>query len=121
VRFYKAPGDPGTHVGKLWSRTGQLLASADFTGETASGWQQVNFSSPVAITANTTYVASFFSSNGQFGFDPSYFNAPVGAGPLRALASGTDGPNGVYSAGSAFPTQSYLTSNFWVDVAFSTR
>ena len=34
----------GTHVGSLWTATGQLLASATFTNETASGWQTVTFS-----------------------------------------------------------------------------
>ena len=38
---------------------GTLLASATFSNETASGWQQVNFSSPVSITAGTTYIASY--------------------------------------------------------------
>ena len=33
VRFYKGSGNTGTHVGKLWSSTGMLLASATFTGE----------------------------------------------------------------------------------------
>src|SRR5205823_14162097 len=55
VRFYKATTNTGTHVGSLWSATGQLLASATFSGETASGWQQVSFSSPVAVTAGSTY------------------------------------------------------------------
>src|SRR5689334_12570253 len=56
VRFYKSTGNTGTHVGNLWSSTGSQLATATFTAESASGWQQVNFSSPVAITANTAYV-----------------------------------------------------------------
>src|SRR6185369_7896311 len=55
IRFYKGSGNTGTHVGHLWTSTGTLLASATFTGETATGWQQVLFSAPVAITANTTY------------------------------------------------------------------
>ena len=59
VRFYKAAGNTGTHVGNLWSSTGTRLATATFTGETASGWQQVTFSPPVAIAANTVYVASY--------------------------------------------------------------
>ena len=42
VRFYKGSGNTGTHIGNLWSSTGTLLASATFTGESASGWQQVN-------------------------------------------------------------------------------
>src|SRR6202008_578986 len=56
IRFYKATTNTGTHVGALWTSTGTLLASATFTNKSASGWQQVTFGSPVAITSNTTYV-----------------------------------------------------------------
>ena len=35
IRFYKASTNTGTHVGNLWTATGQLLATATFTGETA--------------------------------------------------------------------------------------
>ena len=54
IRFYKGPQNTGPHVADLWSSTGTLLATATFSNETASGWQQVNFSNPVAITAGTT-------------------------------------------------------------------
>jgi len=64
IRFYKGSGNNGSHIGLLYSSTGALLAQATFTGETASGWQQVNFSSSVAISANTTYVAAYFSTSG---------------------------------------------------------
>ena len=43
LRFYKANTNTGTHVGNLWTGTGTRLASATFTGESAAGWQQVNF------------------------------------------------------------------------------
>ena len=46
-RFYKSPGDNGTHTGHLWDTNGNLLASMTFTNETASGWQQVDLTSPV--------------------------------------------------------------------------
>src|SRR4029077_12752705 len=52
IRFYKSAANTGTHLGNLWTSSGTLLASAAFTSESASGWQQVNFSNPVAITAN---------------------------------------------------------------------
>src|SRR5215467_12747185 len=58
IRFYKSSTNTGTHVGHLWSNTGTLLASVTFSGETSSGWQQADFSSPVSIAANKTYVAS---------------------------------------------------------------
>ena len=51
IRFYKDSTNTGTHVGNLWTADGTLLASATFSGETASGWQQVNFATPVAIAA----------------------------------------------------------------------
>src|SRR5690349_22134769 len=66
LRFYKGPLNTGTHVADLWSSTGTLLATATFSGETASGWQQVSFSQPVAVTAGTTYVASYHTNVGEY-------------------------------------------------------
>src|SRR4029077_4721782 len=37
IRFYKGPGNTGTHVGNLWSAGGTKLATVTFTGESASG------------------------------------------------------------------------------------
>src|SRR5204863_514101 len=64
VRFYKAGGNTGTHIGLLYNNSGTLLAQATFTGETASGWQQVNFSVPVSVAPNTTYIAAYFTTTG---------------------------------------------------------
>jgi hypothetical protein len=117
LRFYKSAANTGTHVGSLWSSSGQLLATATFSNETASGWQQVNFSTPVAITAGTTYVASYFAPNGHYSVNRSYFSSGYSNGPLSVPASG-----GVYAYGnsSAFPSQSFQGSNYWVDVVLST-
>ena len=105
IRFYKGAQNTGTHVGHLWSAAGALLAEATFTGETASGWQEVQLSPAVAITANTTYVASYHADSGFFAFDGGFFaTAGVDAPPLHALQSGVDGPNGVFAYGpSGFP------------------
>jgi PKD repeat protein len=122
IRFYKASTNTGTHVGNLWSSTGMRLATATFTNETASGWQQVNFSSPVPIAANTVYVASYHANTGHYSADVNYFaTAGVDTPPLHALASGVSGGNGVYAygTGSAFPTQTWNAANYWVDVVFS--
>jgi hypothetical protein len=120
IRFYKDAGNSGTHVGNLWSSSGTLLATATFTGETSSGWQQVLFSTPVAITANTTYIASYFSEDGNYSLTNPYFSGPIINGPLHALAWGEDGPNGLFlfTMTSAFPTNDFQTSNYWVDVSF---
>ncbi|MCF4102194.1 DUF4082 domain-containing protein [Gillisia sp. M10.2A] len=122
VRFYKQSGNTGTHTGQLYSGTGTLLAEAVFTNETSSGWQEVSFSSVVPITANTTYVVSYHSSNGYYSADNQYFNSAVVNNPLRALANGEDGGNGVYkySGTPSFPDQTYQSGNYWVDVVFNT-
>jgi hypothetical protein len=120
LRFYKGSTNTGTHVGHLWTSTGTLLSTATFTSETASGWQQVNLSSPVNIAANTTYVASYYSPTGRYAVSDPYFTASFDRPPLHALANGEEGGNGVYRYGSGggFPTQSYNSSNYWVDVVF---
>ncbi|HEX2971490.1 MAG TPA: DUF4082 domain-containing protein [Tepidisphaeraceae bacterium] len=121
IRFYKGSQNSGVHIGNLWTRTGTLLARATFYGETSSGWQTVLFDTPVAIADNTTYVASYFTSSGHYSVDEGYFAVSgFDNGSLHALRSGADGLNGVYRYGSssAFPTDSYQSSNYWVDVVF---
>ena len=122
LRFYKGPGNTGTHVGSLWTAAGTLLAAVAFTNETASGWQEMALPAPVAITGGTTYVASYHTDVGRYSASTVYF---AGSGydnpPLRALADGENGGNGVYRYGaSAFPNQTYNSENYWVDVVFTT-
>jgi hypothetical protein len=121
VRFYKGPGNTGAHVGDLWTVSGTHLASATFTNETATGWQQVTFGSPVAIDANTLYVASYYAPAGHYAFDGNFFASPVNSGVLHAVAD-SESPNGVYEHGTPpiFPDQSWASSNYWVDVVFTT-
>ncbi|MFY9974212.1 MAG: DUF4082 domain-containing protein, partial [Chromatiaceae bacterium] len=110
----------GPHVGSLWSSGGTLLAQVTFTNETASGWQEASFASPVAIAANTVYVASYHAPVGRYSADTGYFASAYTNGPLTALAS-SESLNGVYQYGSGgFPTNSYKESNYWVDVIMTT-
>ena len=80
------------------------------------GWQELDFSSPVAVTAGTTYVASYFSSTGYPAYTAQGLASAVTNGPLTALAGG-----GVYAYGSSntFPTSTYNNNNYWVDVVYS--
>jgi len=124
IRFYKSSANTGTHVGNLWSSTGTLLAKATFSNETASGWQQVNFSTPVTITANTVYVASYHTTVGHFSADQEFFaTTGVSNPPLEALANGVNGGDGVYTYGStsSFPTNTYNSTNYWVDLVFQVQ
>jgi len=122
VRFYKGALNTGTHTGSLWTSTGTRLATVTFTGETAAGWQNMRFATPVALKANTTYIVSMFAPKGGYAYASSAFaSAGAGVAPVQALKSGVDGPNGVYRYGStsAFPTASYNATNYFVDVMVS--
>ncbi|AAU91603.1 hypothetical protein MCA2328 [Methylococcus capsulatus str. Bath] len=57
VRFYKYNQSlmGGNHTGSLWDANGNRITSVLFTNETATGWQEATFTSPVSITANTIY------------------------------------------------------------------
>jgi hypothetical protein len=116
VRFYKESDNTGTHTGSLWSASGTLLATGTFSSESASGWQELDFSSPVSVTAGTTYVASYNTSTGHYAATSNGLASAVTNGPLTALASG-----GVYAYGSAnaFPSLTFNASNYWVDVVYS--
>ena len=119
IRFYKPANATGPHTGSLWSSTGTLLATVTFTDESTSGWQTATFSNPVAITAGTTYVASYHTT-GFYAATANYFNSAKVNGSLTAPSSATSGGNGlyVYSSGTAFPTASFQASNYWVDVVY---
>ena len=121
IRFYKGPNNTGMHVGKLWTSTGTLLASETFTGETSSGWQQMTFASPVAISANTVYVASYYAPVGRYSANSNYFSSGVTSGQLYALSSAESGGNGLfrYGSGGGFPSSTYQAGNYWVDVVFN--
>ncbi|MBY3213843.1 DUF4082 domain-containing protein, partial [Rhizobium laguerreae] len=117
IRFYKGSQDTGTHTGSLWSSTGTRLATLTFTNETASGWQTAYFTSPVALTAGQTYTASYHTNTGHYSTTADYFISNVTSGPLTAPATG----NGVYTYGSAslYPTSTFRSTNYWVDVMFN--
>jgi hypothetical protein len=116
IRFYKSAANTGTHTGSLWSSGGALLATVTFTNETTSGWQQMSFSPPVSIQANTTYTASYHTTVSHFAADQHFFTAAVNNPPLHALGVS----NGVYAygGGGIFPTGVFNETNYGVDVVF---
>ncbi len=109
IRFYKPANSNGPNVGNLWTANGTLLATASFSNETASGWQQANFAQPVAVQAGQTYVASYLAPKGDYADTTNFFATPFTNGPLTALT-------GVYrySSSNVFPSTT-SSSNYWVD------
>lgn len=119
VRFFKGGAqNAGPHRVRLWSREGSKLAEASSTNETTDGWQTVRFASPVKVSAGTTYVVSYYAPAGRYGATVGGFNSEKSRGPIRGLASGADGVNGVYLYGGGFPTQGYQNTDYAVDVVF---
>ena len=125
IRFYKGNNNGGTHVGNLWTSAGVQLAQVTFTSETATGWQQADFATPVAVTEGLTYVASYHNPTGNFSTRSNFFTqeypvGPTSSWPLQALANSAGG-NGVYtySSSPSFPTSSSGAANYYVDVVFT--
>lgn len=119
VRFYKQGAMSGTHVGRLWQNDGTPITSATFDSETASGWQEVSFGSPVAVTAGTTYVASVTMNDGRYIATSNNLASTVTNYPLRAPASAQVSGNGVFNVNAgSFPTSSFNSTNYWIDVAY---
>jgi hypothetical protein len=116
VKFYKGTGNTGTHVGSLWTAGGTRLGQVTFTNESATGWQAATFATPIPVTAGTEYVVSYYAPVGRYSASPGYFVSARTVGPLTAPA----GANGVYRYGSGggFPTGSYNSTNYFVDVVF---
>ena len=121
IRFYKGAGTTGTHIGNLWTNTGTLLRSTTFTSETSSGWQEMALAVPLVLDTGVTYVVSCFSSSGDYGYTGAHFTSTISSGPIRGLADGVDGNNGLfkYTGSSAFPDQSFNSSGYFVDIVFS--
>jgi VCBS repeat-containing protein len=117
IRFFKSDQDTGVHTGELWSSTGVELATVTFTNESDSGWQTATFSNPVTITPGAIYIASYHTNVGHYSNTGNYFTTNVVSGALTALAAG----NGVFTYGSTslFPTSTFQSTNFWVDVMFN--
>lgn len=119
VRFYKTANNTGSHKGYLYSSAGSILDSGTFVGEAATGWQTLQLTKDIQLTAGTTYVAAYYSPTGQYSDTNNTFNTAITNGIITGLASGTDGVNGVYSYGNKFSISTFKNSNYWVDAVVS--
>ncbi len=115
IRFYKTANESGTHTGRIWSASGQQLASVVFTGESASGWQQQTLATPLAITANTEYMVTVNTSNGYYATTDGGLGSQITSGDLKTVV----GSNGRYGSVGSYPTSSWQNSNYFRDVVFT--
>ncbi len=115
IRFYKSPNESGTHTGRIWTASGQQVASVVFSGESASGWQQQALATPLAITANTEYMVTVNTGNAYYSTTDGGLASQVSSGDLRTVL----GSNGRYGAVGAYPRNSWEDSNYFRDVVFT--
>jgi hypothetical protein len=89
IRFYWGAKNSSGYTARLYSAGGALLAQATLATDSCAVpcWEHADFTSPVSIAANTTYVASYYTSNGLY--PDGYYGLTKGAsnGPLIAPAS----------------------------------
>ena len=94
----------------------------------ASGWQQLTFTTPVDITAGTTYVASYYAPRGHYSASPGYFYwpSPIGGEHARQPAAARHQRERrrrqrrllATRAATTFPTSTFNGENYAVDVVF---
>jgi hypothetical protein len=122
IRFYRNSASTSGYTVHLWSSTGTLLATGHGNdGPSTPGWTEITLATPVAIAANTVYVASYFSVTGQTSGDEEYFDSTgVNSGVLHAPSGPAVSGNGVlaYCSNGCFPSQTDDNTNYWVDVVF---
>jgi hypothetical protein len=121
IRFYRGARSPVGYVARLYTASGGLLASATLATETGPipGWQTATLPMPISISANTTYVAAYYATNGRYADDYLGLAKGRALGDLRVPGSSTIGGNGVYYYGLGFPRYEWKASNYYVDVLFT--
>jgi hypothetical protein len=131
IRFYRGKPTSSYSV-HLFKSDGTLIARG-FVSEgqsTTPGWQRVSLVNPATggifrapIVANEVYIASYHAAEGGYASDESGLANDVTHQNLTILGGVSNGGNGVYKYGptGSFPTDSYINTNYWVDVVFSTR
>ena len=111
-QYYKASGETGSHISRLWTSGGTLLASRAYASETAGpGWQSTTLSSTVQL-APGTYIVSVNTNTWQ-SKTPGYFfdHGPIYRTHLTATG-------GAYVSGVGnFPSNG-SASAFFADLTF---
>jgi hypothetical protein len=115
VRFWKSVRETGIHTGKIWDANRNVLATVQFSNETASGWQVQNLATPLAVLANTQYMITVNTGNEFYSGSTSGLASGIVNGNLHSVV----GVNGVYGSLNNYPTGTYQNSNYFRDIVFS--
>lgn len=117
LRYYRGAADANdsdTRTLTLWSASGEKLGQATIaSGRGETGWQTAALTTAIAISANTTYVVSYGTTE-NYAYTNGWFASrhPSNDGVLSGLT-------GVFATQpGAFPSVTYGASNYWTDVTF---
>jgi len=143
VRFYRGATNPPTgSIAHLWGVYGGGGASGTRLADTSSitadlnapGWYVATFATPIAVSAKTVYLASYYAPDGLFPYAWYNLASAIDNAPLHALADGgVNGPdgqsygsNGVFCdncdtdpSNPTYPMSTYQSPNYFVDVVFA--
>ncbi len=111
VRYYKVAGCAAATTGSLWAMDGTQLATGVFGPAADNSWTTLTFTSPVAITAGTPYIASFHTTCIPImsGVSTTFDNTP-----LHSL-----GAYFAYGASAVFPNTANSGTNYSADIQFT--
>jgi hypothetical protein len=121
IRFYRFAGSGNGQIGYLFDESHAELAEANFPPDTL-GWVTAEFTTPIAIEADTPYMAVQYLPSGYVPYKINVFTSDVTVGNLTAYEDegGVGLRNGTFcvcGAGS-YPEGGFSAVNWFVDVEF---
>lgn len=121
IRWQRNSAHAGAASVALFQGSTNVSGTKTVSGQTASGWQRMDFDSPVAISATTIYTAAAHFGVARAGYyaTSNLFASAVNNAPLEAVANSVS-VNGVYNYGSsmAAPTSTFNSSCYFIDLFF---
>jgi hypothetical protein len=120
-RFYKTLAtDASQFTLNLWNAYGVNAVRQKVSAPGLLGWVRVPLATPARVTAGSHYVVSVHFPAGRYGGRTGVFTSARTRGNLVAPSSAQAGGNGryLYGATTGFPTQSFSSSAYYVDVVF---
>ena len=116
IRFYEGPQNTGSHLGRIWDESGQVLGTVKFPTEHRVGWSSASLDVPLRVAAGTQLVASYVAPDGHFADNAKGFERAVTDGVVTYPRGA-----GVYSQTLGVMPQTVRdNSNYLVGISYTT-
>lgn len=102
-RYCSVTAPSGPVDGVLYDIGGTELARATFPAHAGAGWQEAELNTPVALTQNAYYVASYVTPDRFVLTQNMFTSAGITNGVVEAPQSGSPHGNGRVGVGDVFP------------------